>query len=351
METWSFREEILRLVSRWQILLLFIVAGGLLGYLGSLVFPTSYRAEADLYVGIDVRRVGEMAHVIPLAEKEPLNLEDYKNWQLKQVADIASSDAIFEETLLVLRENNPAWENETVEEFRGRTDIYWYDAGTWHMQVTHPRSALAVEAVKTWRDVAQSYLEDLIAHGEIAAQYENELRPLIEVMTDIKHEIAALTVFLDRAREQQTVLEDFPSGEALDIETRQAILTWLENVRDDDRNTWDPPLESFPGEEAPVEDYLAWFEDAVFSAEDAREIAREEQVLLEPERDQLLERYHGAQDDSLGLSANIQLELTSRKPRTEPARSTGTVTLVSGFLGLLTWLVVSFIKVRGKEKA
>jgi hypothetical protein len=349
METWSFREEILRMISRWQILLLFVVVGGLLGYLGSVFFPTLTRAEADLYVGIDVRRVGEMAHVIPLAEKEPLNLEDYKNWQLKQVADIAASDSILEETLLVLRESDPAWENETLEEFRRRIDIYWYDAGNWHLQITHSNAKMAAQAVKAWREIAQNRLEELIANGEIAAQYENELRVLIEVMMDIKHEIAALAVFLDHAQEEQAALAELTLEDELDPETRLEILTWLENVRDDERNTWNPPLDTFPDQDAPVGDYLAWFEDALQSARDARASAEAEQALLAPERDQLLVQYHQAQDESLGLSANIQLELTSRKPRLEPVRSTGTVILVCGFLGLLIWLVISFLRIHGKE--
>ena len=48
----------------------------------------AYQATADMYVGIDVVRVNAMEYIIPLAKDEPLNLDDYKNWQLKQVADI-----------------------------------------------------------------------------------------------------------------------------------------------------------------------------------------------------------------------------------------------------------------------
>ncbi|OQX61641.1 MAG: hypothetical protein B5M51_07480 [Anaerolinea sp. 4484_236] len=100
MQTWSFRDEILRMTRQWYVVLAFIIVGGLLGYGGTYLFPAPCRVTADLYVGIDVIRVGEMAHVIPLAEHEPLNLDDYKNWQLKQVADVVSSEKVLAKTLL-----------------------------------------------------------------------------------------------------------------------------------------------------------------------------------------------------------------------------------------------------------
>ncbi len=95
----------------------------------SYILPAPYRATADLYVGIDVTRVNEMEYLIPLAKTEPLNLDDYKNWQLKQVSSILSSDEVVLNTLEAL--GNP----EDLGSFKKDIDLYWYDTGVWQLEV------------------------------------------------------------------------------------------------------------------------------------------------------------------------------------------------------------------------
>ena len=104
MESWKIRDEAIKTGSQWYLILAFIVIGALVGFLIAYLVPSPYRATADLYVGIDVVRVNEMEHIIPIAKEEPLNLDDYKNWQLKQVSDILKTNMVVEETLSSLRE-------------------------------------------------------------------------------------------------------------------------------------------------------------------------------------------------------------------------------------------------------
>ncbi len=278
MQTWSFRDEVLRMTRQWHIVLAFIVVAGLLGYAGTYVFPAPYRATAELYVGIDVTRVGEMAHVIPLAETEPLNLDDYKNWQLKQVSDIVSSDKVVKTTLDALREQDGYWSQVEAADLKEWMDIYWYDAGDWRLEVIHPQAEYASQAVEVWRDAGYARIEKLLVYAERAAELDAELQSANTSVGIVEEKIASL--------EAGTALDD----------------------------------------------------------------AQAELVLLTTNRAKVLKEYHQALDDSIGLSANLYLKPSFGVSQGERVRSTGTVTLVSGGIGLLVWVLMAFLRARGKEE-
>ena len=279
MQTWSFRDEVLRMTRQWYIVLAFIVVGGLLGYGGTYLFPAPYRVTADLYVGIDVIRVGEMAHVIPLAKHEPLNLDDYKNWQLKQVADVVSSEKVLIKTLESLRARDVYWNQLEIADLKALLDIYWYDAGTWQLEVIHPQAKYAAQVAETWRNMGYAHIEELLVSAERATALDAELQSSNISIGIVEERIASL-------------------GEGTALEEAQAELS-----------------------------------------------------VLTVQREEILEEYHQAQDDSLGLSANLFLEPNFEVSQGGRARSTGTVTLVSGGIGLLVWVLIAFLHAQRKENA
>jgi len=279
MQTWSFRDEILRMTRQWYVVLAFIIVGGLLGYGGTYLFPAPCRVTADLYVGIDVIRVGEMAHVIPLAEHEPLNLDDYKNWQLKQVADVVSSEKVLAKTLESLRARDAYWNQLEIADLKALLDIYWYDAGTWQLEAIHPQAKYAAQAAEIWRNTGYAYIEELLVFAERATALDAELQSSNTSIGIVEERIASL--------EEGTVLEE----------------------------------------------------------------AQAELSVLTAKREEILEEYHQAQDDSLGLSANLYLEPSTGHSQCERVRSTGTVTLASGAIGFLAWVLVAFLRARKKEDA
>ncbi len=264
---------------QWYVVLAFIIVGGLLGYGGTYLFPAPCRVTADLYVGIDVIRVGEMAHVIPLAEHEPLNLDDYKNWQLKQVADVVSSEKILAKTLESLRARDAYWNQLEIADFKALLDIYWYDAGTWQLEAIHPQAKYAAQAAEIWRNTGYAYIEELLVFAERATALDAELQSFNTSIGIVEERIASL--------EEGTVLEE----------------------------------------------------------------AQAELSVLTAKREEILEEYHQAQDDSLGLSANLYLEPSTGHSQCERVRSTGTVTLASGAIGFLAWVLVAFLRARKKEDA
>ncbi len=277
MQTWSFRDEVLRMTRQWYVVLAFIVVGGLLGYGATYLFPAPYRVTADLYVGIDVIRVGEMEHIIPQASKEQLNLDDYKNWQMKQVADIISSEKVVTKTLDALQEQDEYWKQIEVADLKALMDIYWYDAGVWRLEVVHPQVEYAAQAVEAWREAGQARIEELLVCAEHATNLDAELQSLNISIGIVEEKIASLEA-------------------GSELEEAQAELS-----------------------------------------------------VLTAKREEILEEYHQAQDDSYGLSSNIYLEPSFAATQSGRVRSTGTVTLAAGGIGFLVWVLMVFLRARSKE--
>ena len=344
MKTWKFRQELLEVIEMWQSLLLFVIIGGLLGFFGSQTLHQSFQAEADMFVGIDVHRVADMAHVIPLAKTEPLNLDDYKNWQLKQVADITESDQILQDTLKSLKSKDSRWEKEALSDFRQRVEIYWFDAGTWRLQVTHSEKRMAEEAVKTWREVSQKKLGELVSFGEKAAEAEEELRIYVASLSSLKKEIILLEVFLDEIEEWEVAVEQEQGQNLLSETIREELQVWLRSYREGQGLDWLPSSVANSDSIRP-EDYLEGLLEIKKLAESIYEPLTLEQEILNERREELLEDYHQAQDRSLGLSGNLNLEILSTTPRIEKERNPGIVTLFSGGFGFLIWLIYAFFVV------
>ena len=147
MDSWKFRDELLKSLNQWYLVLAFILLGALIGFVISYVVPAPYQAVSDIYIGIDVERVNQLEYIIPLAEEEPLNLDDYKNWQLTQVAGILTSDSVFNKTLSELRQMTSESDELTLRDLRKAADIYWYDTGVWRLEVVLPQKEQAVEVI------------------------------------------------------------------------------------------------------------------------------------------------------------------------------------------------------------
>ena len=210
MESWSLREEILKIINKWYLILLFAILGGVAGLVLSYMFPAPYRATADLYVGIDVTRVNEMQYLIPLAKTEPLNLDDYKNWQLKQVSSILSSDEVLLYTLDVL--GKP----ENLSSFKRDIDLYWYDTGVWQLEVTKIDKNEAGRAVQAWLDEGYKKIEELLEISDVTAQLDAHLFALADEIGSLKSRTSKLESFHNSAAEWKSVFSAQDQTQPLD---------------------------------------------------------------------------------------------------------------------------------------
>lgn len=349
MESWNIRDEILRSASQWYLVLAFLVVGGLIGFGISAVIPSPYRATADLYIGIDVVRVNEMEHVIPLAEEEPLNLDDYKNWQLKQVADIVTSSMVVKETLNSLREQDSYWNEITLDELQSAMDIYWYDTGTWQMEVVLPQEDQAVTAVQTWLDTGYGKISELLDISESGALLDNQLWSINTAIGTVKVRKARIKAFLSSSEEWILRLEDRDQDTPLGEELLQELSDWIRVYGEDDLY-WQVPLENFPRPDQSVIFYLSWLADVQSAANISLEETQVENDILESERSEILPDYQRTLEDSLGLSANLVLLPDTSIPSVSSVRSIDTLTLGGGFIGFLAWLLFSVFRIRNLKE-
>jgi len=346
MGNWNLRDEFLRAIDHWYLILGFIIFGALLGFGISSFYPAPYRASADLYVGIDVTRVNEMQYLIPLAKTEPLNLDDYKNWQLKQLADILYSDRVLEDALTNLKRETPEWESVSLADFRRNLDIYWYDTGIWRLNYVATDKETAEMAAYAWLDAGYRYISDLLVISELASELDAELEINKDASSDLKIQKAGLASFEESSQEWLDTISSQESKSPLSEDQLAELEMWILSYRSDFEN-WQIPTGDLPGQDAPASSYLAWLANTRLQAETAIDTIQLQLDELAQERERLLPDYHQSLDDSLGLSANIVLQENSSLPEVSRVRNKGTVSLAGAGLGFLAWLIFAVIGARG----
>jgi len=348
MESWILKEEVLRSIRQWYLVLGLIILGTLSGYLLSYILPAPYRASADLYVGIDVVRVNEMEYLITLAQTEPLNLDDYKNWQLKQVSDVITLDLVLKDTLTKLRELEPYWEDMSLSDFRKSIDIYWYDTGIWRLEVINPDHDRAELGVQTWLDTGQEKISEFLAISEQVFLIDSDLQILKDLLSHQKSQINLTSTFLESSNEWLSIFDTLPQNEALPESVKDELESWILVYRRDSE-LWQVPMGEYPTNDRVVESFRSWLENTQLDAQAVLKESTKQSELLVQERNEILPEYHEALDDSLGLSANIVLAKNSSRPEVSQLRSPSTNAIAGAGFGLLIWIIFAVVRITGKK--
>lgn len=348
MESWSLKEELLRSIRQWYFFLGLIIFGALTGLFITYVLPAPYRASADLYVGIDVARVNEMEYLIPFAKTEPLNLDDYKNWQLKQLSDVITLDLVLDDTLNRLATLDPYWMDITPNDFRKSIDIYWYDTGIWRLEVINSDRFRAEEAVQAWLDSGHEKISELLVVSDQVFQIDLDLQILKELISHQKSQINLTESFLDSSTEWLSTFDALPVGDLLSEEVINELESWILVYRSRS-DLWQVPMGMFPTKDQEVDFYQVWLEDARLDAQTMMTESSNQSEKFILERNEILPIYHEALEDSLGLSANIVLEKNSSKPEVTQLRSPSTNAIAGIGFGLLAYVVIAVIRITGKR--
>ncbi len=348
MDSWNLRDELLRSIKQWYLILGFILGGGVIGYIFAYFIPPNYLATADLYVGIDVTRVNEMEYLIPLADEEPLNLDDYKNWQLKQLSDILYLDKVLEVTLDKLKVKNQAYQDITLNDFRKSIDIYWYDTGIWRLEVINRDPAQAEAAVKTWLDSGYAEISGLLINSEEAATLDYDLQVIKGASSLQKSQSARLKAFQDSSQEWSVKFDNLPQDQPLPEEMLVELRSWILTYRTPP-DLWHIPVGEFPDTNQSLIGYSVWLEKTQVDAAIVLNESQKQYELLIQERNEILPEYYQALDDSLGLSANIVLEKNTSMPIVSNPRSTGKTTISGAGFGLIVWLLFAVIRIKGQK--
>jgi len=346
MDRWILRDEILKSLSQWYLILAFIVIGALLGFGISYLRPAPYQAIKDLYVGIDVKRVNEMEYIIPLAEEEPLNLDDYKNWQLKQVADILTSDSVLLTALEDLQAKDETWNQISLGDFRKALDIYWYDTGVWQLKVTYQNKDQAISGVESWANAGYEKISELTEISQQNSELDQQIWSINLAIRDLKIQRAQFKSFSEKGQEWSSLMSEIDPQEIIPADTYQGFSDWIQ-VYLSYEGYWEHILEGFPERSQPAGTVLSWLEICTKRGLIALDEVESQLRILEKDRQVLLPAYHEYLDASLGLSANLVLQPNSSLTDIYRAYQSDTYLLGGAFLGLLAWLLYAVSRISG----
>jgi hypothetical protein len=315
--SWSLQEEVEYSISRWYMLVLVFLIGGVAGWGTGYIVPTDYEARAPLFVAFN-------------ADAIFTSPDDYKNAQFEEVTDLILSDEVLDEALTGLDEKDRA-------AMRERLSVQWRNAGRWELVAqsgVHTRAALLVAL---WRELAFEQITDALSHAQTFYQLDLELKAVIRMQGETHREQTRLQAVEMAVRDWLAQLEDEP----VSAQEREELLALALSVS--------TPT-AFPDEGAARQVYVDWGEDLLV-------ILETEHSLLDTQDQALRERMAALGVDwlaektaSRGLSAFLVVELRG-EVESDVVRAPGVLTLVGGVIGVLGWLGFRLVNVARNSAA
>ncbi len=324
---WNIRLEVLNATHRWHIIMLFILAGSLIGAAIAFLLPTPYRAETSLQVAYN-------------ADIHLRNPDDYKNWQMEQLNLLILSPQVLQETLTRLKSQDDNWANSSTDSLARRLHVYWRNAGEWRLVAEANSADQAQELVKTWEQVILEQIELATGHAsatlEISAQVDNLANKLVE-MRQRRLELEQIRQSL---RDWIEAVDAVSSNQPLDSQQRWRLLAQVATAA-----RWNPEgvalLQAAPPADAPASDYLPWLEKTITFIEQELDILEAQIAQMSKEYDELYARWYQERDASRGLTAYLVVTpLGERHAQVQAVRPIGMMAFVGGLLGLLVWALI-----------
>jgi hypothetical protein len=349
MNDWVLRDELLAAFHRWPIIVLFALAGTLLGLAFAYLWPASYRASLELSVQLNPYRVLDDQYISEFSGAEFRNIDDYKHWQMLQLSIVVMSDPYLQETLSRLREMNPDWDSVSVQELREMLNANWRNAGVWHLVANGSTSTLAKEAVETWRDVVIELTRESIASSRDLFRLELALRSLNDELVEVQLQQAALEGIQVDLDDISMKLNSMSSDQVLTEVDRlefSSITDPLADLIPGEQGI----LNDFPQEKSPASEYIAWLEILNFILEEELKANELRIAVLADEIAQVSAEWEENLISGSGLSATLNLEnRQGDNTQVEELRSYSLAALIGSLLGLLAWIMVFLIRVTHKD--
>ena len=339
-QEWSLRDEILAISHCWPLILLYLLGGGLIGWIAALIWPSPYQASKELYVGINVYKWAEDRNVAAYASGIQFNFpDDYKNWTMSNLNVLVVMDNVVTETLAQLQKEDSAWEGMSKEQLRAMLHVYWRNAGSWRLAATHSDPRRAAQAASAWERVATAQLQDAIENSRQTIIQDVQLQTIAAGQVHITSQIAAAEALISSIQGWLDGAQNNLGDEPLEVEERdqlQAMVTPLPGGVDPANL-----MNGFPAESAPRHAYIQWCKKAINQMEQIRSQYQAQFDALEAQRLRAAEKYQAAAQKSYGLSANLSVESASDSPpQVEAVRPMGLMILVGAGLGLLSWALI-----------
>jgi len=336
---WNLRDFILDLSQKWYLIVVCFAIGSLVGWGAGFLWPPFYRADIDLYVGINPYRSLQDRYVAQTAQDEFRNIDDYKNWQMEQLNTLAIQDVFLIDTLERLQVQDQAWDETTVGQLRTLLRGSWRNAGRWHLsaQALHP--VIAQQAVTVWGQVINERMHEAIEHARQVIALDSQLTSL----ADQKTELELRRIVLERAHvnllEIQAEWDQRPSDSVLPSFEYWQVMSYAAQSAQR-RLGWENVLESQPASDVKLSDHQDWLQSVLTLIENDLSFLPDQITYLDEQHAAVAAGYALEAELSLALSANMDIEMPADEVvSVETVRPTNLLLLLGGFIGILAWLL------------
>jgi len=346
--TWLLQEEVYYALHRWPAMLLSFFVGVLLGWLASQIWPASYKASNQIYVGLNPYRAYSDSRFLALANPKYANLDNYQYWQMTQLDGVLIQDLVIERTLEELRGKDSYWVNIDPNQLRTRLDTEWRTSGIWSLSANDPNPERAKQLVQTWSSIGLQ----IVKH---AIQSSRDLLALEELKEELSMELIGahveqqeLTRVFGELSDWEDIISNLPKKDPLESPDRIKLLSTVSMLINLDPTLGTLQSEA-PGVEAQASDYLPWI-TRIRSLVSIQLAEVEENIIqLELELDKLSRNYSSRMENSLGLSPNLEIQDHELMP-VRNIRPSTTLIIVGGMIGLFTWVFIQLILITQRKK-
>jgi len=338
MSEWVLKDEILAAMHRWPLIVIFALAGAIIGLAAAHFWPMPYRANVDISVELNPYRILDDQYLPAFTNAEFRNIDDYKHWQMLQLSIIVLSDPYMVETLNQLREIDPYWDSVDEQELRNRLSADWRNAGLWSLSANGETKSHTVDAVEVWRDVILDFTNDTIASSKSLFQLELSLRSLNDQLIENQLQLSLLMDSLRKLENTHSELSGLSQDSVLSNEIHQEIFQ-LNTQLVEGMPGEVLGLGSIPDQNSTVAEYRDWIEKMTSPVEDQIIFLQLKGEILGQEISDATLLWESALQDGKGLSATLNLVTrASSAPEVRQIRSYGFAALAGSMVGLLIWI-------------
>jgi len=337
MNTWKLRHEILTITHRWYIIAVYFLIGALIGWGGSYLWPSPYRATIDLHLGLNAYRSPYDGYVASVEQQQFRMVDDYKNWQMSHLNDLVLTDDFLLETLRRLREQESDWNDVTPQDFRKTLRGVWRNVGKWHL-VAEGKDPIAVnQAVLIWSDVILEWVGEAIEHSKKVVFLDVRMTDVSDTLVNHQIRRDSLQYIRVELLEWQDEIDILPDNQLISSQDHWEITTMVARAADWGFG-WDYVLDGAPTIGSSPVEYRLWFDRVIPLVEQELQDLVEEIDNFEHRLAEIETAYNLETEQSRALASTLVIEKPAYvSPQTERVRPTGVMILVGGILGLSVW--------------
>ena len=159
-DTSDFDISIRSITAHWRKIALFMVIGGLLGLIASMIIPPQYAAIGVFDIGIDFNRTHSLSR----------GAQDHA---MERVRVLLLSDEVLEVTLQMIRQRNPTIEIAEIVDLR--TVLKLGEIGSqWKLSAVDKIPETAVIIASSWVNASLEAIDSAMGHALRAADIQND---------------------------------------------------------------------------------------------------------------------------------------------------------------------------------